>query len=168
MINLICINFSGVIKLNCKRKRTHMKIMLLQDVKGTGKKGDIVEVNDGYAKNFLIKKGVAKPADNAVMLEKASQVASIERTKAIEKDKAEKLARELKNKTFKITAKVGDNGKMFGAITSKEIAEALTAANYSIDKKQIILESNIKATGTYTIEAKLYTGIFAKFNITVE
>lgn len=145
-----------------------MKIILLQDVKGTGKKGDIVEVNDGYAKNFLIKKGVAKSVDNAIMLEKASQVASQERTKALEKEKAEKLAQELKNKTFKITAKVGDNGKMFGAITSKEIADALNSANYSIDKKQIVLENNIKSTGTYTIEAKLYTGIFAKFKLIVE
>lgn len=145
-----------------------MKVLLLQDVKGSGKKGDIVNVNDGYAKNFLIKKNLAKPADNSVMLEKASKEASIERTKALEKQEAEKKAQELKGKTFKIKAKTGDNGKMFGAITSKEIAEAVTNAGIEVDKKQIYLESNIKMTGEYTIEAKLYSGVVAKFKILVE
>lgn len=145
-----------------------MKVLLLQDVKGTGKKGDIANVNDGYAKNFLIKKNLAKPADNSVMLEKASKEASIERTKLLEKQEAEKKASALKGKTFKINAKLGDNGKMFGAITSKEIAEAVTNSGIEIDKKQIDLESNIKATGEYTIEAKLYSGVIAKFKILVE
>ena len=145
-----------------------MKVLLLQDVKGTGKKGDIVEVNDGYAKNFLIKKNMAKQADSVVLREKASQVASQERTKQLEKEAAIKKAETLKNKTFVLTAKVGDNGKMFGAITAKEIAEAVVNAGIEIDKKQIILESNIKTLGKYIIEAKLYTGVMAKFNIVVE
>ncbi len=145
-----------------------MKVLLLQDIKGTGKKGDIVEVNDGYAKNFLIKKNMAKQADSVVLREKASQVASQERTKQLEKEAAIKKAETLKDKTFVLNAKVGDNGKMFGAITAKEIAEAVVNAGIEIDKKQIILESNIKTLGKYIIEAKLYTGVMAKFNIVVE
>lgn len=145
-----------------------MKVLLLQDIKGTGKKGDIVEVNDGYAKNFLIKKNMAKQADSVVLREKASQVASQERTKQLEKEAAIKKAQTLKDKTFVIKAKVGDNGKLFGAITSKEIAEAVNNAGIELDKKQIVMDSNIKALGQYTIEAKLYTGVMAKFAIVVE
>ncbi len=145
-----------------------MKVLLLQDVKGSGKKGDVINVNDGYANNFLIKKGLAKSADNAVLLEKASKQASVERNKALEREAAVKKAEQLKGKIFKICARVGDNGKMFGAITSKEIAEAVNSAGIELDKKQIDLESNIKATGEYTIDAKLYTGVVAKFKIIVE
>lgn len=145
-----------------------MKVLLLQDVKGTGKKGDIVEVNDGYAKNFLIKKNLAKQADSVVLREKASQVASQERTKMLEKEAAIKKAETLKGKTFIIKAKTGDNGKMFGAITAKEIVEAIASQNIEVDKKQIIMETNIKALGNYTIEAKLYSGVIAKFNVVVE
>ncbi|MBQ9792661.1 MAG: 50S ribosomal protein L9 [Clostridia bacterium] len=145
-----------------------MKVLLLQDVKGTGKKSDIVEVNDGYAKNFLIKKNLAKQADSVVLREKASQVASQERTKQLEREAAVKKAENLKGKTFVITAKVGDNGKLFGAITAKEIADAVTKAGIEVDKKQIILETNIKNLGNYTIEAKLYSGVIARFNVVVE
>ena len=145
-----------------------MKILLLQDVKGTGRKGDIVEVNDGYAKNFLIKKNLAKKADSVVLREKASQVASQERTKQLEREAAVKKAENLKGKTFVIKAKVGDNGKLFGAITAKEIAEAVTNAGIEVDKKQIIMDTNIKNLGNYPIEAKLYSGVVARFNVVVE
>ena len=145
-----------------------MKILLLQDVKGTGKKGDIVEVNDGYAKNFLIKKNLAKQADSVVLREKASQVASQERTKQLEREAAVKKAENLKGKTFVIKAKVGDNGKLFGAITAKEIAEAVTNAGIEVDKKQVVMDTNIKNLGNYTIEAKLYSGVVARFNVVVE
>ncbi len=145
-----------------------MKVLLLQDVKGTGKKGDIIEVNDGYAKNFLIKKNLAKQADSVVLREKASQVASQERTKQLEREAAVKKAESLKGKTFAIKAKVGDNGKLFGAITAKEIAEAVTNAGIEIDKKQVLMETNIKTLGNYTIEAKLYSGVMARFNVVVE
>ncbi len=145
-----------------------MKVLLLQDVKGSGKKGDIVEVSDGYAKNFLIKKSLAKEANNSVMLEKASQVASLERTKKLEKEAAQAIADKLNNKEFTLHVKLGENGKMFGAITSKEIAEELIKNGFEIDKKQILLDSPIKSTGRYTIEAKLYQGVVAKFMIVIE
>lgn len=145
-----------------------MKVLLLQDVKGSGKKGDIVNVSDGYAKNFLFKKNLAKEADKVVLSEKASQMASLERTKMIEREKAENIAKSLKGKSFVIHAKLGENGKMFGAITSKEIADTLSQEGFEIDKKQIILNSNIKSTGRYSIEAKLYSGVIGRFDIVVE
>ena len=145
-----------------------MKVLLLQDVKGSGKKGDIVEVNDGYATNFLLKKNLAKKADNAVMLEKQSQLASQERNKQIEKNAATEKANKLNNREIKIVAKKGENGKLFGAITSKEIAEEIAKSGIEVDKKQIILESPIKSVGKYFVEAKLYSGVVAKFSVVVE
>lgn len=145
-----------------------MKVLLLQDVKGSGKKGDIVEVNDGYATNFLIKKNLAKKADNAVMLEKQSQLASQERNKQIEKNAAVEKAKKLNDKQIIIAAKKGENGKLFGAITSKEIAEAIVNSGIEVDKKQIVLDSPIKNVGNYFVEAKLYPGVVAKFSVVVE
>lgn len=145
-----------------------MKVLLLQDVKGSGKRGEIIETSDGYAKNFLIKKNLAKPADKAVMCEKASQDASAERTLMLQKQEAQNKANMLKGKTFTIKAKVGENGKMFGAITAKEIADTLREANIGIDKRQIVLESNIKTIGSYKVEVKLFSGITAHFNLIVK
>jgi len=145
-----------------------MKVLLLQDVKGSGKKGDIVEVNDGYATNFLIKKNLAKKADNAVILEKQSQLASQERNKQIEKNAAVEKAKKLNDKQIIIAAKKGENGKLFGAITSKEIAEAIVNSGIEVDKKQIVLDSPIKNIGNYFVEAKLYPGVVAKFSVVVE
>ena len=145
-----------------------MKVLLLADVKGSGKKGDIVEISDGYAKNYLFKRNLAKEADKVVLSEKASQNASIERNKRLELEKAQAIAEKIKGKTFSIYAKVGENGKMFGAITSKEIADTLQSAGYEIDKKQIVLDKGIKALGKYPITAKLYGAVVAKFNILVE
>ncbi len=145
-----------------------MKVLLLQDVKGSGKKGDIVEVSDGYAKNFLLKKNLARLADKVVLSEKASQNASLERTKMLQKEEAEKKSQVLKNKVFVIKARTGENGKMFGAITSKEIVSALSEQGIDIDKKQIVLDNAIKSVGEYVVEAKLFQGVVAKFKIIVE
>ena len=146
-----------------------MKVLLLQDVKGSGKKGDIVEVNDGFARNFLIKKNMAKEADKAVILEKKSQVASEERTKMLELEAAKKKASEIKDKEVTIKAKTGENGKLFGAITSKEIADAVVGElKIEVDKKQIVLTSPIKSTGKYQVEAKLHAGVSVKFWVFVE
>ena len=145
-----------------------MKVLLLQDVKGSGKKGDIVEVNDGYATNFLLKKNLARKADNAVMLEKQSQMASQERNKQIEKNAALEKAKKLNNAEVVVFAKKGENGKLFGAITSKEIAEEIVKQGVEVEKKQIVLESPIKNVGKYFVEAKLYQGVVAKFSVIVE
>lgn len=145
-----------------------MKVLLLADIKGSGKKGDIVEISDGYAKNYLLKRNLAKEADKVVISEKASQNASIERNKRLELEKAQGIADKIKGKTFSVCAKVGENGKMFGAITSKEIADTLQNSGYEIDKKQIVLDKSIKALGKYPVTAKLYGAVVAKFNILVE
>ena len=145
-----------------------MKVLLLQDVKGSGKKGDIIEVNDGYATNFLLKKNLAKKADNAVMLEKQSQLASQERNKQIEKNAAVEKAKKLNDTEVVISAKKGENGKLFGAITSKEIAEEIVNKGIEVEKKQIVLDSPIKNVGKYFVEAKLYPGVVAKFSVVVE
>lgn len=145
-----------------------MKVLLLQNVRGSGMKGEIVEVSDGYAKNFLIKNNLAKMADKSVVDEKKSQEASREREMKLQREEAENKAKILKGKTFVIEANLGANGKMFGAISSKEIASALEKDGIKIDKKQIVLKYNIKSAGTYNIEAKLYSGVVAKFIVIVK
>lgn len=145
-----------------------MKVLLLEDVRGSGKKDQIIEVSDGYAKNFLFKKGLAKMADKVLLDEKASQKASKDRTVQLEKEEAEKKAKLLKNKTFVIHANVGLNGKMFGAVSSKEIANAMSAEGIEVDKRQIVLKTNIKGVGNYSVEAKLFSGVVAKFNVLVQ
>ncbi|NCB48264.1 MAG: 50S ribosomal protein L9 [Clostridia bacterium] len=145
-----------------------MKVLLLSDVRGSGKMNDIVEVSDGYARNFLIKKGLAKQADDSLLKEKASQLASKARNVMLQKEEAEKTAKILKNKTFVIHANVGTNGKMFGAVTSKEIASAINSEGIEVDRRDIILKTPIKNVGSYVIESKLFAGVVAKFNIIVE
>lgn len=145
-----------------------MEVILLQDVKGSGKKGEIIKVSDGYAKNFLIKNGFAKMVDKVVLSEKASQNASIERTKQLEKEKAEEIASRLNKKTISIKVKHGDNGKMFGAVTSKEIADSLSKNGYEVDKKKIVLGTPLKSVGKYPVSAKLYSGVVANFFVDIE
>ena len=145
-----------------------MKVLLLQDVKGTGKKGEIVNVNDGYAKNFLIKKGAAKMADATTINDLNGKNEAKARQIELAKQAATDMAKKLNGAKITVYAKVGNDGKMFGAVTSKEIAEELNNQNYEVDKKQILLENSIKQTGAYTIEVKLYSGIHAKFTLVVE
>ena len=142
-----------------------MKVILTQDVKGTGKKGELVEVADGYAQNFLIKRGVAIPANKQAMGEMKSKEAAKQHKIELEKQAANETAQKLEGKTVKLTAKAG---KLFGSVTSKEIAEAIEAQmGAAVDKKKITLSSEIKAFGTYNIEIKLYQGISAKMFVTV-
>ncbi len=145
-----------------------MKVILTQDVKGTGKKGELVEVADGYAQNFLIKRGVAIPANKQAMGEMKSKEAAKQHKIELEKQAANETAQKLEGKTVKLTAKAGANGKLFGSVTSKEIAEAIEAQmGAAVDKKKITLSSEVKAFGTYNIEIKLYQGISAKMFVTV-
>ncbi|MBE5746101.1 MAG: 50S ribosomal protein L9 [Clostridiales bacterium] len=146
-----------------------MKVIFLEDVKGTAKKGEVKEVSDGYAKNFLLKNKKAVIADS-VNLNVNNQQKSADAYHEQERIKAAtKLAEELKNKEFIIKAKVGENGKLFGAITTKEIAEVITKNFTSeIDKRQVVLKENIKTLGNFVIELKLYKNISTKINIIVE
>ena len=144
-----------------------MQVILKADVKGTGKKGELVKVSDGYANNFLRKKGLAMEATPAAMNELRAKEAAQERRIQLEKEAAQEQKGILQEKTVKITAKAGAGGKLFGAITAKEVAEEL-AKQYGveIDKRKITL-SDIKSFGTFEGEVKLYAGISAKIYVMV-
>ena len=144
-----------------------MQVILKADVKGTGKKGELVKVSDGYANNFLLKKGLAMEATRAAMNELRAKEAAQERRIQLEKEAAQEQKGILQEKTVKITAKAGAGGKLFGSITAKEVAEEL-AKQYGveIDKRKITL-SDIKSFGTFEGEVKLYAGISAKIYVMV-
>lgn len=144
-----------------------MKVLLLQDVKSHGKKGDIIEVSDGYAKNFLIKKKMAIQATNQVINETNQKKASELRKLEIEKQEAIKLAERLNGNTIIVEIACGDNGKMFGSVTAKEISDALLKSGYDIDKKKINLKEPIKSLGTFSVEVKVYANVSSTIKINV-
>ncbi len=144
-----------------------MKVLLLQDVKAHGKKGDIIEVSDGYAKNFLIKKKMAIQATNQVINETNQKKASELRKLEIEKQEAIKLAERLNGNTIIVEIACGDNGKMFGSVTAKEISDALLKSGYDIDKKKINLKEPIKSLGTFSVEVKVYANVTSTIKINV-
>lgn len=146
-----------------------MKVILNKDVKGTGKAGDVVNVSDGYARNMLIPRGLATEATAANLRQLEKQKALAAEKKAEEKAKAEQLAKDIKDISVIIKTKAGDGGKIFGSITSKDIAEALKKQhNIEIDKKKIQLSSPIKHTGDMTVDIKLYSEVSAGLKVTVE
>lgn len=146
-----------------------MIVILNRDVKGTGKAGDVVKVSDGYARNMLLPKGYAKEATegNIRSLEKQKAIAA--EKKAEEKAAAQARAEEINKLSVKISTKVGDSGKIFGSITSKDIAEALKAQHgMDLDKKKIQLSSPIKQTGETAVDIKLYQEVTAQLKVIVE
>lgn len=145
-----------------------MKVVLLKDVKGTGKKGEIKEVADGFAKNFLLKNGMARIADNSAMNENKIQGEAAKYHKQQEIAAAKALAEKLEGKSVTLKIKCGSNGKTFGSITSKEIADQLQKIGISLDKKKIDLKEAIKSSGSYTVVAKIYPEVTAKFTVVVE
>ena len=145
-----------------------MKVVLLSDVKGQGKKGQVVNVSDGYARNFLFPKKLAVPADAKVINDIKNKQSSAKHKEEVERENARALAKKLSETTIKLTAEAGSDGRFYGAITSKDIAEALKAqAGIEADKRKILLDAPIKAFGTYKIELKIYADISGKFNVTV-
>ena len=144
-----------------------MKVILLEDVKSLGKKGDVVEVADGYGKNFLIKKGMAKAA-TAVNIHEAQQKKEAAAFHKAEEVKALKaLAAELNGKTVPVKIKTGENGKLFGSITAQHVAQALAEAGYDIDKKKIKMDS-VKALGSFQAEIRLMEGVSAQITVVVQ
>lgn len=140
-----------------------MKVVLLADVKGSGKKGELVTVSDGYARNFLFPRNLAKEANAQAMNELRNREESIRFKIETEKKNAQKTADTINGKTVKLTAKAGQGGRLFGAATAKEIAEELKRSlGVEVDKRKIALDNDIKAFGTYECEVKLYNGITAK------
>jgi large subunit ribosomal protein L9 len=144
-----------------------MKIILLKDVKGTGKAGEIKEVADGYARNCLIKKGLAEEATsvkiNSLSIKKDAQ--DFHKQEEIKALKAE--CAKLNGEVVTVKIKCGENGKVFGSVTSKEIAEVLTEKGYSVDKKKILLKDSIKSLGVYNVEVKFLPDAVAKIKVEV-
>ncbi len=144
-----------------------MKVILNMDVKDLGKKGELVNVSDGYAKNYLIPRKIAKQADAGAMNELKNREAATAYRIAQEKAAAEKNAATLEGKTITVKANAGANGKLFGSVTSKEIAERIKEEfGIEIEKKKIVSE-DIRQYGTYPFTVKLYTGIQAQMYVFV-
>ena len=144
-----------------------MKVILLQDVKGKGKKGQILEVSDGYARNFMLPKKMAIEATtDAINTVKMNDKATQER---IAREKAEALAtgKKLREMTVTVTAKGGGNGRLFGSVTNQEIADALAKTGIKLDKRKIVLNETIKNVGTYTATCKLGYEITAPLTVKV-
>ena len=144
-----------------------MKVILLQDVKGQGKKGDVVDVNEGYARNFLIKKGLAEAATSTKINELNQKKAAAAYHKQEEIKAMKELAVEIKDKSFTVNIKVGKEGKVFGSVTAADIAQSLKNAGYDIDKKKIVLAQGFKMVGDYEVELKLMEGISTKIKVLV-
>ena len=145
-----------------------MKVILLQDVKGQGKKGEVVDVNEGYARNFLVKKGLAEIATATKLNDLSQKKSSADFHKAEEVKATKILAEQIKGKTFTVKIKAGQNGKVVESVTGGNISDALAEAEYAIDKKKIILPQPIKTLGTYDIDLKLMEGITSKIIVSVE
>ncbi|MBE6632864.1 MAG: 50S ribosomal protein L9 [Ruminococcaceae bacterium] len=145
-----------------------MKVILLADVKGQGKKNDVIEVSDGYGKNFLIPRKLAKPADaqslNDIKVKEESRLHRIQ----VEKQEAQALAERLKGILVKIPASHGADGRLYGSVTAKDVSERLQADfGIAIDKRKITVSDPIKAYGKYELEVKLYTEVTGKINLLV-
>lgn len=145
-----------------------MIVILLKDVKGTGKAGEVVKVSDGYARNMLLPKGLAKEATEGNVKSLEKQKALMEEKRLADKKRAEELAETLKTSVVKIATKGGDSGRLFGSITSKDVADELKKQyNINIDKKKFVMDNPIKAVGDYEIEVKLFTEVSGKVRVNV-
>jgi len=144
-----------------------MKVILLQDVKSVGKKGDVIEASDGYARNFLFPRKLAQQASDSNMHILNTKKENERKHKLAELEAAQKLAGELKGKEITIKAKAGDSGKLFGAITSKDVAQLIKEQyKIEIDKKKIVMDT-IKLVGGYDIDVKLYPEVSTRMKVVI-
>lgn len=144
-----------------------MKVILNADVKGQGKKGQLVNVSDGYARNFLFPKNLAVPANAQSLNELKNRDEAAKYHLDMEKKAAEEAAAKINEKTVKVTARAGQNGKLFGSVTSKEVAEALKAQHgVEVDKRKVVMD-DAKAFGEYPAEVKFTQGVSAKITVSV-
>ena len=145
-----------------------MKVILLSEIKGEEKKDQVIEASDGYARNFLFPKKLAVEANNANMSKLKAKQESKQFRKDNEKREAEELARKLKGIMLKIRVKAGENGKIFGGVTSKEISEGLKREyNIEIDKKKINLTDTVKTLGTILVDIRLYEGVIGNLKVDI-
>ncbi len=143
-----------------------MKIILLENVKGVGKKDEIINANDGYARNFLFPRNLAVEANAQNLAKLKSKQDSAAHKKMTEKKEAEELAKKLEKIMLKVEVKAGENGKIFGGVTAKEISEQLKSQyNYNVDKKKIELKETIKQVGIFTVDLKLFEGVTGKLKV---
>jgi len=146
-----------------------MKVILLSDIKGVGKKDQIINANDGYARNYLFPRKLAVEATTGNLGNLKAKQESNQYRKDVQKEEAIKLANKLKEMTLTIKVKAGENGKIFGGVTAKEIAENLkTQYNIEIDKKKINLSETIKTLGSQVVDIKLYEGVIGKIKVEVK
>ncbi|MCR5695312.1 MAG: 50S ribosomal protein L9 [Clostridia bacterium] len=146
-----------------------MKIILKKDVKNLGKKDELVEVNDGYARNYLIPMGIGVEASTANVNKMRDKQQAAANKHQREIDHANQFKAKLDGQTVVVKAKAGENGKLFGAVATKDVAEAITAAfGFDVDKKKIVLNEPIKSTGIKELTIKLFQGISAKIKVDVQ
>lgn len=144
-----------------------MKVILLQDVKAQGKKGEIINVADGYARNYLIKNGLATEATAAGVNSIKIANAAADHRRAVEKAEAQELAKKIEGTTVTVKLKVGENGKLFGALNTQSIADALAECGLHVDKKKVVISEPIKSLGEYTVTVKPYAEVSAKLKVRV-
>jgi large subunit ribosomal protein L9 len=146
-----------------------MKVILIKDLKGTGFAGDIVNVSDGYARNFLFPKGIAKEASAQNLNVAKQQQQANEKRRMLERLSAEEAAKRLNGLKVVVKAKCGENGRLFGSITAKEISDAILEQHgIEIDKKRIVMDDHIKELGETQLSVKVYAGISADITVSVE
>ncbi len=146
-----------------------MKVILLKDVKGLGKKGEVANASDGYARNFLFPKNLATEATEGNMKTLKQQKTSQKLKKEQELEEAKELAKKLEKTTIEITAKAGEGGRLFGSVTSKDLAEALKKQHkVNIDKRKINLPEPIRELGVRHVEVKVYTGVIGKLKVSIK
>ena len=144
-----------------------MKVILLEDVKAQGKKGQIINVSDGYAKNFLFPKNLATPATSEKLNTLNSQKEAVKRELDKEREEKQKFANIIKETVLEISIKAGENGKIFGSVTTKEISDAFAEKSITVDRKEIVLKNPIKTVGSYKVQVKLCPGISPEFTVNV-
>lgn len=146
-----------------------MQVILTQDVKGQGKKGQLVKVSDGYARNYLLPKGLATEATKSNINVLKGKKESLEYKIKTETEEAQQIVEKMKSIEVVIKAKAGSNGKLFGSVTSKDVAEALTAQHHiKLDKKKFVMPDGIKTLGVTEVTVKVYTGISGTLKVKVE
>lgn len=144
-----------------------MKVILVKDVKNVGKAGEIVNVSDGYGRNYLLPRGLAIEATESNIKVLNEKKKAEEKKRQQELEEAKEMAQKLSNLSLVLKVKAGENGKLFGSITSKDVEKALKEKGFDIDKKKISFDETVKTTGTYYVDIKLYQGVIAKVKVDV-
>ncbi|EIW00190.1 50S ribosomal protein L9 [Thermoanaerobacter siderophilus] len=144
-----------------------MKVILVKDVKNVGRAGEIVNVSDGYGRNYLLPRGLAIEATESNIKVLNEKKKAEEKKRQQELEEAKEMAQKLSNLSLVLKVKAGENGKLFGSITSKDVEEALKEKGFDIDKKKISFDETVKTTGTYYVDIKLYQGVIAKVKVDV-